>query len=1204
MRPTTLSLQNYGGGEVNLVREMEVTIRRANFTINATIQVQAGAPVDLLLGTDVQPRLGFIFLASDADGSAEELLQGGKWTCDPKSKVKLIAAPATPPPAPEQTKSLDPTNTPVVVNLLQATRLPAQFSKTVRAKVTTRSQTAAIFEPEPGFLTDNNLQMANAVVIPDGGQQVTLIIENHGLTPLKLKKNQVLGHILPADPVDVTEVLHRDESGTPDTPVIAAINRDGGCDSRADQLLDLVEMGEDNLSEEEQTRLKQFLTTNAGVFALDQSELETTDVVTHTVNTGDHSPIRQHPRRTPFALRNQVTEMVKDMLDHQVIQPSSSPWASPIVLVEKKDGSLRFCVDYRRLNSITKMDVFPLPRIDDTLDLLAKSKFFTTLDLRSGYWQVQMEKTSREKTAFVTHSGLYEFLVMPFGLCNAPATFQRLMETVLAGLVGECCLVYLDDILVIGETFEEHLGNLQKVFSRLKEANLRLHPKKCYFASPSVDYLGYHVSAEGLSTDARKTEAVANFSQPMDLKSLRSFLGLASYYRRFIPCFSKIASPLHLLTRKDAPFDWTPACDVAFCQLKQYLTSAPVLAFPLFDREFLLDTDASGLGLGAVLAQKQDDGLVRPIAFASRTLHPHEVNYGSTEMEALAVVWAVKHFRHYLYGHKCQVYTNHEALKSLQNTPHPSGKLARWGLALQEVDLTIHYRPGRVNKNADALSRQPLTDVVEEDNLFGIIANLRVGPDVSSRGGDSNLVDEQRGDPELAEIIQYLSNGVLPDDDKRARELALTKSQYSIVDRVLYHVAKDGTLRIVPPVASREKLCKEAHGGVYGAHLREAKLYGQLSKHYWWPRMRSDIENWCRGCLTCATRQPGRAVKPVLTPIPVSGPFDRVGVDVIHFPKSTSGNSYAVVFVDYLTKWPEVFATPDQTTLTIAKLLVEQIIPRHGVPKELLSDRGPAFLSKVMCDVYRLLGVHKLNTSAYHPRTDGLVERFNRTLTSMLAKTVEKGGKDWDFRLPFVLFAYRSSLQSSTRESPFYLLYGRDPQLPTDAVSDPPVVREVQDVDDYKSRISVYLADAWELAQANVQRAQKQQKLAYDRHARPQAFKPGDRVFVFMPRTKQNKAYKFARAFHGPYRVKEAFETGVVVLPVDRPNQEPIRVAIDRVRRCPRQIPDVFWPSKNKKEPEVEAESQPTCTPATHPSPAPPPETVWSGRLRSRPRTS
>ena len=268
-----------------------------------------------------------------------------------------------------------------------------------------------------------------------------------------------------------------------------------------------------------------------------------------------------------------------------------------------------------------------------------------------------------------------------------------------------------------------------------------------------MDYLGYRVSGEGLSTDPRKTAAIEKFPTPTDVKSLRSFLGLTSYYRRFVPCFSKVASPLHHLTRKDAPFVWTDECELAFSQLKALLTSATVLAFPQFDREFLLETDASGLGLGAVLAQKQDDGLVRPIAYASRTLQPHENNYGSTEMEALAVVWAVKHFRHYLYGHRCQVYTDHEALKSLLNTPHPSGKLARWGLALQEVDIQINYRPGRVNQNADALSRQPLPADSDCGQPFGIIAAL--SPSVPPKSGDVDLAAQQRDDPELAEIIDY-----------------------------------------------------------------------------------------------------------------------------------------------------------------------------------------------------------------------------------------------------------------------------------------------------------------------------------------------------------------------------------------------------------------------------------------------------------------
>ena len=374
-----------------------------------------------------------------------------------------------------------------------------------------------------------------------------------------------------------------------------------------------------------------------------------------------------------FALRSKMEELLHEMLAQGVVQPSHSPWASPVVLVTKKDGSTRFCVDYRRLNAATKLDVYPLPRIDDCFDLLANNQWFLTLDLASGYWQVKMDESCKEKTAFTTHLGLYEFRVMPFGLCNAPATFQRLMESILTGLIVKCCLVYIDDILVMGPTVTDHLSNLEKVLQRMKQAGLRLKPSKCHLMRQQVEYLGYVVSKHGVATDPAKVQAVQEFPLPKDLKALRSFLGLASYYRRFIPNFSVIANPLYSLTRKDVPFEWSQDCQEAFDKLKNHLIHAPVLAFPDFSTDFNLETDASGVGLGAVLTQVQKDGQTRPIAF--NLLQAHERNYGITELEALGVVWAVKHFRQYLYGHRCFVFTDHEALKVLLNTPNHQGSL-------------------------------------------------------------------------------------------------------------------------------------------------------------------------------------------------------------------------------------------------------------------------------------------------------------------------------------------------------------------------------------------------------------------------------------------------------------------------------------------------------------------------------------------------
>ena len=341
---------------------------------------------------------------------------------------------------------------------------------------------------------------------------------------------------------------------------------------------------------------------------------------------------------------------------------------------------------------------------------------------------------------------------MPFGLVNAPATFQRLVELVLAGLARSSCLVYLDDVLVIGSTLEEHNQNLEKVLERIRQAGLRLKLKNCKFARTSVVYLGHVVTEDGIKTNPQKIEAVRAYPVPSNAKALRSFLGLASYYRRFVPGFSKVAGPLHALTKKDALFIWGPDCRTSFETLKQLLTASPVLAVPDFSRRFLLETDASGAGLGAVLAQEQSDGTKRPIAYASRSLLKHEKNYGINELEGLGVVWAVKHFRPYLYGNPCVVYTDHQALKSLLNTPQPSGKLARWGMALQEMDITIQHRAGKHNENADALSRYPRTQTVDEcaDPTDGVVASLteETSEDLASR--------LQRRDEELSEIIMHL----------------------------------------------------------------------------------------------------------------------------------------------------------------------------------------------------------------------------------------------------------------------------------------------------------------------------------------------------------------------------------------------------------------------------------------------------------------
>ncbi|GFV02365.1 retrovirus-related Pol polyprotein from transposon 297 [Trichonephila clavipes] len=441
-------------------------------------------------------------------------------------------------------------------------------------------------------------------------------------------------------------------------------------------------------------------------FSRNSSDIGHTTVTQHRIDTADHPPIKQHPRRLPFAKQEEVGTLLREMQENDIIEPSSSPWASPIVLVRKKDGSTRFCVDYRKLNDVTKKDSYPLPRIDDTLDTLSGHKWFSTLDLKSGYWQVEIHPEDREKTAFTSGQGLWQFKVMPFGLCNAPATFERLMETMLKGLTFEACLIYLDDVIIGGRTFEEHLQNIRKVLSKLRDANLKLNPSKCKFFQKEVNYLGHIISAKGVRTDPEKVSAVKNWKRPENLRELRSFLGLCTYYRKFVKGFSNIARPLHKLTESKQKFQWTKECEDSFLQLKEALTSSPILIYPQPDKSFILDTDASNESVGAVLSQ-EIDSQERVVAYWSKCLSKPERNYCVTRKELLAIVKTIEHIHHYLYGQKFLLRTDHASLTWLMNFRNTEGQVARWIQRLNEYYFDIRHRKGSSHGNADALSRRP-----------------------------------------------------------------------------------------------------------------------------------------------------------------------------------------------------------------------------------------------------------------------------------------------------------------------------------------------------------------------------------------------------------------------------------------------------------------------------------------------------------------
>ncbi|ROT80779.1 hypothetical protein C7M84_000488 [Penaeus vannamei] len=471
-------------------------------------------------------------------------------------------------------------------------------------------------------------------------------------------------------------------------------------------LEDLVHRSVKHLTSEQARRVQQLLNQFADVFSQRDMDLGRTLMVKHHIYTSDTLPIKQLHRRVPPAKREEMQCTIREMAEAGIIERSNSSWCSPVVLVTKKDGSKRFCVDYRALNAVTVTDAYPLPRIDDNLDALIKVQWFSTLDLKSGYYQVEMAKEDKEKTAFSFGQGMWHFNVMPFGLCNAPGCFERLIEQVLEGLQWKVALIYLDDVLVFGNTFEEELEHLTEVLCRFKAANLKLSPKKCTFFHTEVPFLGHVVDRQGVRMDPLKVSAMVSWPVPRTVAELRSFLGLCTYYRRFVQGFATIAAPLYQLTRKGASFVWDEACHQTFVALKQALVEAPVLPYPDPSLPYIIDTDASQEGVGAVLSQLKD-GQEYVVAYCSCKFSKPERNYWVTRKELAAVMKGLSHFHHYLYGAQFTIRTDHAALRWLKALKEPEGQLARWLGKLEKYNYQVVHRAGCVHSNADSLSRRP-----------------------------------------------------------------------------------------------------------------------------------------------------------------------------------------------------------------------------------------------------------------------------------------------------------------------------------------------------------------------------------------------------------------------------------------------------------------------------------------------------------------
>ena len=863
-----------------------------------------------------------------------------------------------------------------------------------------------------------------------------------------------------------------------------------------------IKINNPEITDFEKSQLIELIVKNKNVFAENPKNPGFTGTTFHEINTADAKPVKSHPYRVNHHSEGIIKSEISNMLENNIIEPSNSPWSAPVVLVTKKDGSVRFCVDYRKLNAITVKDSYPLPRIDDTLDRLGKNKFFSAFDLASGYWQIPVKEEDKPKTAFTTKFGLYQFKVMSFGLTNAPSTFQRTMDVVLSGLTWKNCLVYLDDIIVYSPNFSQHLKDIQELFDAMKTASLKFKLEKCKFASNRINYLGHIVSNNGISVDPSKIDAVKHFPTPKNLTETRSFLGLCNYYRKFINDFANIAAPLTRLTRLNVKFKWDSYCEDAFKSLKEKLISAPILAYPDFTIPFHLCTDASDVGIGAILSQVINDKEC-VIAYASRTLNEHERNYSTCEKEALAVVWACQNFRHYLLGRKFQITTDHSALRWLLNKKDQSGILSRWNQKLSEFEYDITHKPGKSIPHVDSLSRMPINNINNSDFM-------------------KTFHEDQLKDQSLDIYRQQ----VIPLD----KYTTSTKEAFIMENNILYrYFTPESTGRtiktckqLVTPSSQRNKILKTFHESVLAGHLGHAKTYWKVCDRFWWPGVRKDIQNWIDSCTTCQKKKKTNLKYGKLQPIPAPNQaFHTLGMDILGpLPATDAGNSYILVITDYLTKWAEAFPMKNQEATTIAKIFVNEIICRYGAPYKLITDRGKSFLNQILDAVNRIFEIDKLNTTSYHPQTDGLTERFNKTLAEMLSKYISNKQHDWDIYLPFCLFAYRTAIQKSIKESPFFLTYGREPKIPID-ISLTPYELESIDIDDYRINLVNGLNEALKLAHDNIEIAQTSQVRSYDKSKSDTTFNPGDLVLLTNPAIGKGKSRKLSPAFKGPYIIKE-----------------------------------------------------------------------------------
>ncbi|KAL0832340.1 hypothetical protein ABMA28_001773 [Loxostege sticticalis] len=903
-----------------------------------------------------------------------------------------------------------------------------------------------------------------------------VIIANLGSSVLKFKKKELLVRPIIYDDDKPLEVRKLDSSNFKLTP-------------------DQIKTGE-SVSSEDKIRLETLLQKYSDCFSFGLSDLGLTNLTEMTITLSDQTPVVYRPYRLAHSEREIVKAMIKEMLDSGIITESASSYASPILLVQKKTGDKRLCVDYRALNSKTIKEHYPLPRVEDQIDNLRGYKYFITLDLASGYYQIPIAPTSQNKTAFVTPDGQYEFTRMPFGLANAPSIFQKTINKMLKSSKDCEAYAFMDDIIIPANSINEGMERLEKVLKLIRDAGLTLKVSKCMFFFTTIDYLGFEISQQGVRPGSRKIEAVDKFKVPKNQHEVRQFVGLLSFFRRFVKDFAILASPLTKLElKKNVAWQWGSSQQEAFDTLKAALINRPILAMYDPKAKTQIHTDACKTGIGGMLLQQDDHGRWRAVAYYSRQTTAEEQKYHSFELETLAVIASLNRFRVYVLGLKFTIVTDCNALRTTLTKRDVIPRIGRWWLQLQEYNCDVEYRPGSRMSHVDALSRNAIPIDDEPEPVFDVLA-------IES---EDWLITMQNANEEIQNIKRVLEDP----DTKNAVDI---HQNYKIKNGKIYRLV-EGQLRWLVPRGVRWQLLQKNHDEL--GHFGLEKTLDKLKDLYWFPKMRKFVKKYVQSCLECSYHKvPAGKRQGLLHPIPkINEPFHTVHLDHLGpFVKSKNKNVYILVLIDAYTKYISLYAVKSTKTKATIKVL-NNYFSLFGVPCRLISDRGTSFTSKIFKEFVNKLGIRHVLNAVATPRANGQVERFNRTILASLAtKNHNHQENEWDIHLEDIQLGLNTTINKTTGKSPSEVLFGLRFRTKGDGI-----VSSLLDCERGKTELSEIRNQVNE----RVAQEQRRQKERFDKGRKSVTlYKVGDLVRIEREVTNNSgKSKKLLPKLQGPYRI-------------------------------------------------------------------------------------